>query len=227
LGKEIVLWIEGNGSAAVYGDTVVDTLISSIYDTRTIPYLPAYIYNMYAGDYDYAYEILDLPYLEGEDEPFFEESVVDVTDSEGMFYSVECNEEVGFGDLDQAEESVAGYPQTLTDGLLASREAMLEICGLWGAGQAATTENQAVVSDIPTLILNGEYDPVTPPVWAYLAAEGLSNAQVFVFPGYGHAVLDAGPCPLAMIVDFLNDPNMPVDASCIAQIGPPDFVIDP
>ena len=60
---------------------------------------------------------------------------------------------------------------------------------------------------MPTLLLAGTYDPVTPPSWAEQAAGGLSSSRTVVVDGAGHAVIDAGPCPQQLIVSFLRDPG--------------------
>ncbi len=62
---------------------------------------------------------------------------------------------------------------------------------------------------------------------AQSTASYLENGQFFVFPGYGHAVIYGGPCPVDILLDFLDDPFSQVDASCLAGIGPPDFVVNP
>ena len=38
-------------------------------------------------------------------------------------------------------------------------------CDIWGAGTADPIEDKAVVSSIPTLVVAGQYDPITPPSW--------------------------------------------------------------
>lgn len=227
--EPLVVEYEDGSSEELTGDAMIDTLIQSLYDAKTIPYLPAFIYALYDGDIYYAYDILDAPYI---NEPYVEgpelpEDYVDVSDSEGMYETVTCNEEVAFADYDEVEAAFTGYPETITESLLSSVYYVIEDCAYWGAGQADPVENTAVVSDIPTLIVNGEYDPVTPPAWAQAAADGLSNSQIFIFPGYGHAVIDAGPCPGQLMLAFLDDPYAALDSSCVATVGPPDFETNP
>ena len=55
-------------------------------------------------------------------------------------------------------------------------------------------ETQPVVSDIPTLVVAGEYDPITPAKWAESAASHLANSFYFLFPGGGHGVIDLNEC---------------------------------
>jgi pimeloyl-ACP methyl ester carboxylesterase len=78
-------------------------------------------------------------------------------------------------------------------------------------------ENQAVVSDIPALILSGEYDPVTPPAGGDIVAGSLSRATHFEFPGVGHGVVGNAPCANRLAVGFLSDPTAVPDGSCVGQ----------
>jgi hypothetical protein len=99
------------------------------------------------------------------------------------------------------------------------------ICEDWEVAPAGQIENQPVRSDIPTLVLAGEYDPITPPAWGQMVASDLSRSYFFEFPGVGHGASVADVCPLKVTLAFLNDPNVSPDSSCIAQMRPPDFVM--
>lgn len=203
------------------GDNLIDLMVSKLYDTQSIPKLPYAIDEGYYGNFEPLFDLeageegeaeyqRESPHQDEGDE---EEE--DFTDSEGQFYSVECHEEVPFGDIDQAEEQVADYPPELTDKLMADLEDLYAVCDIWQAGEAPQRESEAVVSDIPTLLLAGEYDPVTPPTWARLAAERLSSHYLFEIPAGGHSLTDAGDCPLGIIQAFLARPNQAPDGSCV------------
>ena len=81
----------------------------------------------------------------------------------------------------------------------------------------------AVSSDIPTLILVGQYDVATPPRWATLTARTLSQSYLFEFPGAGHSLLSSVECAIDMTADFLNDPDVEPDDGCIDDIEWPYF----
>jgi pimeloyl-ACP methyl ester carboxylesterase len=223
---------------AIDGDTLIYDLFDQMYSTGVIPYLPAFIYSLYDGDGDYAYQILDDAAYNNENawagvadvyynDAEFDNWEWDISDAEGQFYTVECSEEIPFDNYADAERLTAGYDPTLAASLLSDTDFMISYCELWGVEPAPAIENQAVVSSIPTLIVNGTYDPATPLEWAYLALETLSNGVVVEFPGYGHGiVLDA--CGLELMVDFLDDPSGHVDLGCLRALPlQPDFVIDP
>ena len=108
--------------------------------------------------------------------------------------------------------------------MAAASESEYAVCGIWGAGVGSPVENQAVHSDIPTLVVSGEYDPITPPERGALAAETLSRSFVFEFPGVGHGATLAGDCPMSVSVAFLDDPTTEPDSSCIAGMSGPAFI---
>jgi len=145
-------------------------------------------------------------------------------DSEGMFYSVQCHEELPFMDIDTAFDIAldAGVPEVIADGIIPFDE--FEICLAWAAGEVDPIENEAVVSDVPVLVLNARYDTATPPAWGALAAETLPNSFFFEFPGVGHAVIDGGECPQEVALQFLSAPDQEPDGSCIAGMGIDYFV---
>ena len=137
--------------------------------------------------------------------------------SRGMMLSVQCNEEIPFSSLDEYERMLARYPQFTglyersILGALAYR-----ICETWGSGQAPAIENQPVSSDIPTLVLAGEFDPITPPAWSQHAAETLTNSFFYTYPGVGHGA-SAEDCGRDMMLAFLANPSVAPNDSCITQ----------
>jgi hypothetical protein len=101
------------------------------------------------------------------------------------------------------------------------------ICALWGVPAAPPIETETVVSDIPTLLVTGQYDPIHPRFWSDAAAESLSNHFLYDFPAMGHGVVwqnwfDA--CPASIAAAFLRDPLSEPDAGCIDGMSAPDFL---
>jgi pimeloyl-ACP methyl ester carboxylesterase len=70
----------------------------------------------------------------------------------------------------------------------------------------------------PVLIIAGEYDTSgAPPEDARRIAALLGNATVVELPGQGHAD-PIGACVQGLAFQFWQDPNRPVDRSCIAEM---------
>lgn len=202
------------------GDSLINTLTQAMYDSTMIPLLPRVIYDTADGDYD-AYSLLagasgaSRPYQRQDD---------DVSDSEGMNTSVECHDEYAFASLETAESAAATIPDEVFSSLY-NAESWLETCEWWGAGAGDPSLNQPVTSDIPTLVLSGEFDPVTPPSWGDLAAQALSRRYVYTVRGGGHAVSSFDDCVLHVVNQFLDDPGLEPDATCIQDIAGPAWIM--
>lgn len=214
------------------GDDVVNGLVSWLYDSEKIAQLP---YVISEAAYDNFEPWLDLsedgfsrfkPNRQATSERRFQddgdasEDDTGLDDSQGMFYSVECYEEAPFGNLDDARALMETYPPELAQPLLADVEEFYAACAIWGAGEAASIESAPVTSNIRTLLVSGELDPVTPPSWATLAAQSLSNNLNIVIPRGGHSVSSDGDCVNSIIIDFINDLNRAPDISCAQKVRP-------
>lgn len=139
--------------------------------------------------------------------------------AEGLRYSVECAEEVPH----------AGPARFSTDplGRHLGPATMREVCAAWAVPATGAIEDEPVRSDIPTLILNGARDPVTPPAQGELAAASLSQHYIFTFPTLGHGSAWQSwfdPCPGTIARAFLADPTREPDSSCIPATPPTRFL---
>lgn len=148
--------------------------------------------------------------------------------SQGMQVAVQCNEDATFA---RAREFVTARDQhRAVAGLAFSplfHESILEICAAWGLTATDRGENAAVRSDVPALLISGEFDPITPPENAREAARTLSRATQVVVPRGGHTAGVLSPCARATIVRFLDAPGGAPDASCLAQEPATPFLIVP
>jgi len=196
------------------GTDLVGVLFQSLYATEIIPVLPQMIFDIAAADYTLLTTLLS-SFLANAD--FI---------SLGMQFSVQCHEENLFTTVEEVDAAAAEHP-LLEPFFLTSPNlgpSALTVCDRWGAGQAEAIENEAIRSDIPTLILAGEYDPITPPEWGQAVAADLPNSTYLVFPGVGHGASLAGECPISVMESFWADPASEPRVGCIATMGSPEFV---
>jgi pimeloyl-ACP methyl ester carboxylesterase len=203
----------------VFGDDVAFIVTNALNDTELIPLVPYVIDAVASGDVGALGEIdtTGFGFQRYQDD-------VDRSDSEGMYNSVICRDEYSFGDYERVEARlVAEAPEELEAALLQPVADLFQMCDFWGAGAADPVENAPVRSDVPALILAGQYDHATPPEWAWLAAETLPNAYVFEFPGAGHSLLSGQACAIRMIAQFLDDPTQAPDGGCIDDVEWPYF----
>lgn len=129
----------------------------------------------------------------------------------GMQYSVLCTEDAPFIATAVLDRAALGKTYQGTDQI----DAMLEICKLWPRGAMDADLHTPLHSDVPTLLLSGEADPVTPPADAERAAQGLTSKRLLVLSGEGHGQLNVSCVPRLMAA-FLNsaDPEG-LDAACL------------
>jgi pimeloyl-ACP methyl ester carboxylesterase len=141
----------------------------------------------------------------------------------GMQNTVVCSEDVPFfskQDLDRARvaDTYQGFDQL---------EALQAICEIWPHGPVDVDLHAQLQSDVPTLLLSGEADPVTPPAAAERVARSLTRHRHLVLAGEGHGQL-ATACVPRLMAQFL-DGEQPerIDAACLAQHQPPPFFVRP
>jgi acyl-homoserine-lactone acylase len=101
------------------------------------------------------------------------------------------------------------------------------VCEAWHPFRADRDFGEPVVSATPALILTGEFDPVTHRAYGPHVAVGLDRAQLVEIPGGAHVEAIASPCATRIMLDFLNDPELPVDKACLATMPPLRFLTDP
>jgi pimeloyl-ACP methyl ester carboxylesterase len=140
----------------------------------------------------------------------------------GMQLSVVCAEDYPrIKPEDLAEQTQA----TLFRGHLA--EQRMKACEFWPRGTVPATYYEPVHSQVPTLVLSGELDPVTPPSWGELAAKTLPNSKHFIAPGTGHGVLGTG-CGMRIIHEFIDEGSAEnLETSCLKLLKRPPFFLTP
>jgi pimeloyl-ACP methyl ester carboxylesterase len=200
-------------SGLVPGHTIAAAVRGWMYDTRLGSLLPALIDAADRSDPSPFLLLLDPP------EPRLMEE-----DSRGMNLSVECAERGGRADAAAVAADLAAHPRWR---VLLERDWYPVSCAAWSVPPADASDVAPVTSSIPTLILAGELDPVTPPEYADLAASTLARSTVVRVPGFGHAVTLVR-CPSDLRDAFLAAPDAPLDTSCLAGLfgGAPRYVTD-
>lgn len=138
----------------------------------------------------------------------------------GLLYSVACAEDAPLIDPAGAEaiQAETDFPLMADD--------FLRICADWPRGEAAADLREPLQSDIPTLLLSGDADPVTPPAYAASVAETLPNSRHLVLPGYGHGAIAAG-CMPKVVAEFIREGSAAsLETACVDEIQPPPFFVN-
>ncbi|WP_460218616.1 alpha/beta fold hydrolase [Psychroserpens sp. MEBiC05023] len=87
-----------------------------------------------------------------------------------------------------------------------------DVIKVWPSQNNKNKTMKAVASDVPTLLVSGDWDPITPPSNAENAAKSLRNANHVVFPNDGHCPMNQ--CFFSIAKSFLNHPRQNIDDSC-------------
>lgn len=200
--------------ALLDGDSLLALVFQLLYQTTVLPDLPQLIYDAAEGDFDGINRIRGT--LLGQS----------TVSSQGMGMAVQCHEEIPFSTLEQYQAVLTDYPHLASffqESIVG--EGMYEACETWESGRAEAIENQPVTSTAPTLVMHGEYDPITPPHWGQQAAETLPNGYYFLYPAVGHGASVVEGCPRDMMIAFLDDPTHAPAGACIAQMEGVRFVV--
>ncbi|HTD72489.1 MAG TPA: alpha/beta hydrolase [Steroidobacteraceae bacterium] len=139
----------------------------------------------------------------------------------GMQYSVICSEDEPFFAAANIDRAAMAKTYQGTDMV----DALHEICALWPRGPVDADLHAPLRSEVPTLLLSGEADPVTPPVDAERAAAGLTRHRHLILKGEGHGQLATG-CMPTLTADFLDNlaPDK-LDATCLDRHTPEPFFL--
>ncbi len=138
--------------------------------------------------------------------------------SHGMQLSVLCSED---------NEFLKADPSNANRLLGNEIQEMLQVqCQEWPKGARPTDFFQALTTDIPTLLISGEFDPVTPARYGDVVLKGLSNAQHLIVPAHGHINIGRG-CVPKLAGEFMADlAPKKLDAACVKKIQPVPFFLE-
>jgi pimeloyl-ACP methyl ester carboxylesterase len=142
--------------------------------------------------------------------------------SRGLMLSVLCSEDVpriGFQEVDELTRGTF-----LGDVMVTS---FSDACSHWPRASLPPGFDSPFDASVPTLLLSGELDPVTPPEWATQAAIHLPNSVQVVVPGATHGVSAYG-CVPELIARFVSAGTaFRLDTTCAAKGIRSPFVTSP
>lgn len=148
--------------------------------------------------------------------------------SAGMQTVVLCGEDFQYpaaAETDSVPDQVAIRSDTSLLPL-ADATVFAALCEHFPAGNVPPDYFMPVQSDVPTLLLSGEFDPVTPPHWGELVAQNLSNSHHLVVAGAHHGVTMQG-CVPRLVRKFIEAGRVDaIDPECAQAIKPLPFFID-
>ena len=177
-------------------------LFDAQYNSHQLKYLPSFIRHLQEGRIDLAREYIN-NYLYHQFDAAFREPV---------FWAVECSDNPAIS-RDSMVAKVDTYPH-----LRYYLPADYDMCSVWNKNrQHPGLQVSAERLTVPSLILSGEDDPITPAAWAAKAATkqfAEDSTYLFRFSGIAHSVLDNKPCASDLFIGFINDPTQRPRADC-------------
>lgn len=183
--------------------TFAAILRMALYSRDTAILVPLAIANAYAQDYQLLASLIAMIEEQGE--------LMNI--SHAMHYTILCNED---------------YPQYKARDFSASQQflqlnwiaTMGDICELWPSYSLPDDYFTPIVSEVPSLLLSGQRDPITPPRWAELIMPYLSKATHLIAPGGHHSITRDG-CVARLIAQFIyNGGAGALDTACVNDILP-------
>ncbi len=192
--------------AVVYDDEDLAWLLfEAMYQWDALPALPDSVRALGEGRLDSAMRGLIQDSVD---------TLLDDAISDAVASSVDCHD-TGPVDLRDAQRELDRYPRAAR---IKRFDWQYHACRYWDSGAADDAFRKPVVADVPTLLLAGEFDPVTPAEWAELAIDGLARGSVFIFPAVGHGVLDSHVCAAELVRAFLTRPDAPNPPKCLDHL---------
>lgn len=187
--------------------TLISNLRMQLYSLETHTLVPLIIHQAYLGNY------LPLAGLVAQSDKNNSGMYI------GLTFNITCNE-----DFPRINAEMALKDADNTFGKDNSHQAFKTACSVWPKYSVAPEFYTPVTADIPTLILSGNLDPVTPPSNAEYSAKTLPNSAHYIANNVAHIVAGKG-CGTDLITEFLNDLSpKTIDATCLDEIEPASFM---
>ncbi|NVB40552.1 alpha/beta fold hydrolase [Pseudenhygromyxa sp. WMMC2535] len=145
--------------------------------------------------------------------------------SSGLYFSVSCAEDLAQLTPERRAGALAGQ-RLFTDAT--SLEQLEAVCARWPHADldaVAPDFREPVVSDVPTLLLSGRYDPVTPPSMAEATLAHLGHARHLVVESAHHGVWSRGCAPALMAEFFASADPEASSGACLDTMTKPPFFL--
>jgi pimeloyl-ACP methyl ester carboxylesterase len=180
----------------------MQVLTGALYSTSTTVLVPLLIERAHAGDYGPLAAV-------GLRMASMSKSL-----STGVYLSVSCAEQLDRVDEAARRQATAGL-EFFDDVPL---EQLERACAVWPHATLDAAFHEPVESAVPTLLLSGRFDPVTPPAYAEQLAGQLGDARHVVVDALSHGVWHNGCAPELIASFFLEPDPGALDPACLEQL---------
>ncbi len=142
----------------------------------------------------------------------------------GMYMAIFCNDGHQQAQGVASNRDIEAYP--VLGQVLGSPESIerdVRLCSELGMAPRAPGDFTAVETDIPSLIIEGDMDPITPPPNAKAILPGFSNGTYIEYAYSGHGPSRSVQCSGHMLNRFYDDPGAEPDLSCPQSMEEPEL----
>jgi len=138
----------------------------------------------------------------------------------GLHFNIVCNEDFPKISTDmKATDADNDFAQGM------SLEMVAKVCSVWPKYQPSDDFYQTVDADIPTLIMSGDLDPVTPASNGEKSHENLPNSHHIISKNNAHIVAST-VCGIQIVNEFLTQQTpKELDESCLEEIPDESFMV--
>lgn len=142
----------------------------------------------------------------------------------GFYLCVTCTEDVLFIDRTRMSQHVEN---TFLDDYRLFQQ--IRACENWEVGELTPDLLRSPYTSIPTLIVSGTHDPITPPRWGERMTEGLNHVSHIVVSGMAHSEygMTNPECISNGFADFVMNLPRKFTLPCTTQMKPPAFFVEP
>ncbi len=142
----------------------------------------------------------------------FSMQLFDETLADGLYYSVTCAEDTDFTPPDLSWLDAQATQRSIRD-----LKFFQKACRNWNVPALPQIFKAPVVSDLPVLIFNGWFDPITPSTFGDTVAQTLPNSHVVTFPVGAHGMMVGNLCAANIAANFLQNPRLQPDLNCLKE----------
>jgi pimeloyl-ACP methyl ester carboxylesterase len=149
--------------------------------------------------------------------------------AEMMYMSTQCSEDVTTQSIDYVIPN--GNLMPLMDGEIENDSRYREaLCAMSQVTPLSAEFNEAFRTNVPTLIVSGRYDPITPAIFGDIVASTNPHATHIVISNGAHGAMLSNACAATIAKSLWDDPTTPLDTSCVATqqsyfVNPNDLIL--
>lgn len=208
-----------SGKARLFQDVAAFLPFMFLYEQQNYPAMPALVYAWADA-------------LERRDQTLMQALVIMMSgggffsSSEGMSNAIHCADGGTAAQARANRRDAAEFPilgSVLGDEKTNRRRVAL--CAELGMPLRDGRQYAAVQTDLPSLIIEGEMDPITPPPNAKAILPGFVNGTYVEFPYAGHGPSRSVNCGGAMLNRFFDNPQADPDLSCVKEMETPEMIV--